>query len=72
MPHRVRGSRRPWDLRPCRPSPLEADDAGVPADALVLLGWGLVLLALTAAAFLIGRLTARLFLRATGARIDRR
>jgi hypothetical protein len=41
-------------------------------DWLALSGWAFLLLVLVAAAVLIGRLTARLFLRATGARGERR
>ncbi len=72
MPGGVLGSLRPWDLRPCRRPALPADDAGVPIDWLALSGWGLLLVALVVAAVLIGRLTARLFLRATGTRAERR
>lgn len=44
----------------------------MPIDWLALGGWGLLLVVLVVAAVLIGRLTARLFLRATGTRADRR
>lgn len=44
----------------------------MPADWLALSGWSLFLAALVVAAVLIGRLTARLFLRATGSRGERR
>ncbi|MBI2983743.1 MAG: hypothetical protein HYY42_06165 [Chloroflexi bacterium] len=49
-----------------------ADDATVPDGALALVGWAALLAVLVIAAILIGRLTARFFLRATGARADRR
>lgn len=44
----------------------------MPDGVLVLLGWGALLALLVVAAILIGRLTARFFLRATGARAERR
>jgi hypothetical protein len=47
-------------------------DARVPADVSALVAWGLVLVVLITAAVAIGRLTARLLLRATGSRADRR
>ena len=44
----------------------------MPDGALVLVGWGALLALLVVAAILIGRLTARFFLRATGARAEKR
>jgi hypothetical protein len=44
----------------------------VPMDWAALASWGLLLIVLTSAAVAIGRLTARLFLRATGVRPDQR
>lgn len=44
----------------------------MPVDWLALSGWALLVLVLVAAAVLIGRFTARVFVRATGARGERR
>jgi hypothetical protein len=49
-----------------------ADDARVPAEPLALVGWATLFVVLVLAAILIGRLTARFFLRATGTRAERR
>jgi hypothetical protein len=61
-----------WDLRPCPDKRAGADDATVAGDLLAPIWWGALLLVFVIAAILIGRLTARLFLRATGARLDKR
>ncbi len=61
-----------WDVRPYGGPVAAADDARVPAELLALVGWAALFVVLVLAAILIGRFTARFFLRATGTRAERR
>lgn len=73
----VHGSGRSWGPVLVGPSALltpgtRSDDVTVPSEWLALAGWAVLFAMLVLAAILIGRLAARFFLRATGARADRR
>lgn len=63
--------RHPRDVRPCLERSVAADDGGVPTD-LSAMGWLVLVALLSGGAALIGRLAARLFLRASGSIARRR